>query len=107
MCAVPILVSEVLLERFVWKSVEAHTELAFGAWGISGIVLEQRRSSQFGRLPGGSPPSSPRSLPLRIRLIKIFASFANRLLTISGSRLNTRDNSRGLQDPDEAFLSFI
>lgn len=88
-------------------SVEGHAKLAFGVRWVSGIMLKQRRSSQFSRLPSRSPSLSPRSLPFGICLVKILAPLANRLLAISSSRLDSSTNSRRLQDPNEAFLGFV
>ena len=82
---VPALVRRGLAERLVRTSVEGHVKLAFWVAAVSGIVVEPRRPSHFGRLPGGSPPLPPRTLPLRIGLVDIVTLFANRLLAISGS----------------------
>lgn len=40
-------------------------------------------------------------------MIDVVASFANRLLAVSCSGFNARTNSRGFQDPNEAFLCFV
>ena len=96
MCTVPVLVGRGLLERFVWKSVKIHAKLAFEVRLMSGIMLKQRRFAKFCRLPSGFPPLSPRTLPLRICLIKSVAPFVNRLLAISSSGLDARTNSRWL-----------
>ena len=106
-CTVPILVGRRLAERLVRKRVVGHVRLAFWVPGVSSIVIKQSRPSQFGRLPCGSPSLSPRSLPLRIRLVDVVAPFANRLLAISGGGFNARANSRRLQEPNETFLCFV
>lgn len=106
-CAIPTLVGRGLPERVIRKSVKGHVRLAFWVAGVSGVVVKQRRPSQLGSLPCGSPSLPPRPLPLRICLVEIVGLFANRLLAISGGGFNTRANSRRLQDPNEAFLCFI
>ena len=95
------------MERLVRKSTGGHTKLAFREAGVSGIVVKDCRPSQFGRLPSGSPTLPSRSLPLRICIIDVVAPFANRFLTISRCGFNSRADSRGLQDPNEAFLCFV